>query len=249
MKVIVLTRDREYPEQCKAKKHYDNVQRTSGKFLNDFLKVFYRDSVSSLFDSEETENYYRTLFQDRNFASYSTFEDFCNSEFEGEADELFYTSMVEGPLTGILPQCKPYANFIYEDYDVWFVFMNEIYELLFPSLKEPEVFLVKDNNRNGFIESICRDCGIIDANNTIVGSDNILFIHDKEFGRVGEKCLLFNGNWYDQCDKSKYEGYGKYFSTIKYFQHNGGIFERIKDLLFVLEEEIEEDRILREKTF
>ena len=248
MKVIVITRDREYPEQCQAKKQLDNVQRTSGKFLNDFLKVFYRDSVSSLFLSNQTENDYRILFQDRNFVSYSRFEEFCNGEFEGEPDKQFYISMVENPLTDILSQCKPYANFIYKDYDVWFVFMNEIYELLFPSLEKPEFFLVKDNNRNAFIESICRDCGIIDANNNIVGSDNILFIHDKEFGQEGEKCLLFNKNWYDQYDISKYEGYGKYFSTIKYFQHNGGIFERIKDLSFVLEEEIEEDRILREKT-
>ena len=242
MKVIVITRDGEYPEQCKAKIHFDKVQRVPCKFLNEYVKQFYRDAISSLYNLSPTEmeQMYKEIFQNNYFTS--------NFETLYDLDaNIFYASKVEEPLNEILQQCKLYANFKCGNYDVWFAFMNEIYDVFFPNTQEPEKFFVK--NRDAFIESICQDCGIIDANNNIIGNENILFIHDKEFGKEGEKCLLFNGKWYDNCDELQYKKYEQYFSTIKYFQHNGGIFERIKNLSFVLEEEIEEDRILREKTF
>lgn len=251
MKVVIITREREYPSNCKAYELFSKGCVDTGSNIKDYIYNLYKEALKreqKRLKEDAPNPILCNLPIDLN--KFKT--GYLFSSDDNYAENFFY-SEVKSLLDENLKECMPLVHLDNPDSDikVSFVFMNRIYDCLFPTsiINPAELFVPDDNLRHAFIKTICKDCKIIDKNGVSNDNNNLLFVHDKEFGLQKEELLLFNGNWYNPSFEQKYKVYADYFSSIKVFQHIGGIFNRIKDMTFIFDEEVKEDNILKRKSF
>lgn len=244
-KIIIITRDREYPINCNAHIYYS---RESDSECNCMIHSYIRERINKLLikpDERQWNNLaqkgtisnYKELWGADKYKNYRTISEEKGipplPKPEWRLEEV--SSQVDKAL--VVENNKPYVHFNYQEkFDVYFVFLNRIFDTFVDGSEEYDA-LVDDEHRLKFIEAICQDCGISKETQ----EKAILYIHDKEW-YVSDKSysVLLKGQYINEesLNNNIKEDLAKYFSTIKVFLHNENhIFNEIKRLDFTEEDE------------
>lgn len=257
-KIIVITRDGAYKDTAAYQVYADSPFK-EGKCIQKYIKAVYRRVCTYVPDSnnsqekEEHMHVWNSLNKKDIIIKYT---DRILRKTDCPKDRLndYYTWLFE---TNISPQLdnvlqninkKPYANFQHNGFDVYFVFLNRIFDT-FVNGSDQYGALVNDANRLGFIKAICQDCELIDEEGNLKGEKAILYIHDKEWYVSGAPYTAMQKGEYTKMAKSsneKQEELKKFFDTIKVFLHiPSPFFDEITSLNFT--EKDEELEILERK--
>ena len=267
-KVIIITRDSnktEY-ENSEAFKNYTAYIANSGKQkIHSYIKKFIKGVLKGVLAGNEDYalKYWNPLTRTGILPSYyemyggydgeqSKYEDLYGQTDKTQEFEEWLKCEITQKIENINPKDthvggevdnKPYVSFIYrndnkETYDVYFVFLNRIFDI-FVNGSEEYNNLINDEKRLDFITAICQDCGLVDDEGTLIEGQQkaMLYIHDKEWYKSDESfSVLLNGE--EVPDQKIYANNLKnYFSTIKVFQHTPNhIFNEIKELNFCEED-------------
>ena len=252
-KVIIITREGEYPVNSIAYQRYstENFEACDGK-LHCYIKTF----IPSIFDNDDEEyahehwdplttkgilpSYNEMFLEDKyerlheESGTTEDFESWLKMKMTKKVEQAIEPSESSGKYKEI--DNRPYIHIEYNNFDVYFVFLNRIFDSIVDGSEEYDA-LVDDEHRLKFIEAICQDCGISKETQ----EKAILYIHDKEW-YVSDKSysVLLKGQYINEesLNNNIKEDLAKYFSTIKVFLHNENhIFNEIKRLDFTEEDE------------
>lgn len=251
-KVIIITRDGEYPANCNAYKQYSTSSSESFKqnihsyikdiimeiFGNDDQKYAHerwdpltRKDILPSYDQMYVDDTYEKLHQESNTTD--EFYKWLENEILKKISDAIAPKDTQ---TKDKADNKPYVYFQYNNVDVYFVFLNRIFDTLLYGSEEYGA-LVDDEHRLKFIEAICTDCGISKG----VQEKAILYIHDKEWYKSDiSYSVLLKGKYKNDegLNNTIKEELANYFSTIKVFLHNENhIFNEIKALNFTEDDE------------
>lgn len=278
-KVIIITRDGEYPVDCVAYEKYSKEPNSECKshlheHIGKYIEYCYDKYSDDLSNAKKYWNpiartgilptYEQIYDDDQNLTNYSTYS---NTTDEPEEPKTWFKQKLEivNKINGALkvkknPQKnevdnRPYIHFTYNNFDVYFVFLNRILDSFVSGSNEYGFFInerIKAYAVLDFIKSICQDCGLVGQNGQLNKGEEkaILYIHDREWYFSGKPYSVLLNNRFiedtqeldsiEKLDPTVKQVLGKYFSTIKVFLHNGNhIFNEIKRLDFT-----EDDREL-----
>lgn len=266
-KVIILTRDvkNTYSEDCNAYKQFNcqvkEKKNYAGEHIKNYILQLIEDICTNDKDKDKHELRWNAINKKNKFLAYSKRLKFKRDEFPltgKPAEEYFkwlFETKIKTEVNNALDEKeneeidnKPYVNFVYkckdtyacgsiEEYDVYFVFLNRIFDT-FVDGSEEYYILINDKNRLKFIEAICQDCNIdIENKNLTLEDKAIFYIHDKEWYKSDEPfAVLLNGEEVPG-QKIYADELKNYFSTIKVFLHTPNhIFNEIEELNFTEED-------------
>lgn len=273
-KIIIITRESEYPQSCEAYKLYKSQPYSSNyNRIHDYIKneVFIR-IIDTYINDIGNDNYNEfqkkwdplvvnkgvlptcnQMYEDDEVMN--EFNDYEQNEDNPDSYEHWLKKTIIIPKlddilkvnTDLSIDNRPYVETSKgKETTIYFVFLNRIFDTFVNGSNEYPVLVA--GNRLKFIEAICRDCDVIDDDGNVNSADNILYIHDKEWYISGEERLvLYNGKWdtkYKADAGSDAATLEKWFSTIQVFMHSSTTFDRIKNLEFSFHEADEEKAIL-----
>lgn len=265
-KVIIITRDGEYPDVSAAYKKYTQsnsivINRNIHQYIkNDvFRDLCINEPNSNDVESKKNhESKWDALNKKNIIIEYKkriTRKKDCPSERKKDYYVWQFETFISQEIDNAIQDKNPYVRFECKNkndkefdvfFDVYFVFLNRIFDTIVDGPEEYGV-LVDDEHRLKFIEAICTDCGISKE----AQEKAILYIHDKEWYKsdISYSVLLEGGYINDEgLNDTIKEELVKYFSTIKVFRHiPHPIFNEIKDLDFT--EDDEEVKLLKRKFF
>lgn len=268
-RVVIITREREYPETCKAYKRFKEQSYNVGKrCIHNYIKAKFKDICKAPEKKEEEIKKHKSLWNSLNKKNVILDYDKRN-ELKGQWAKSgmplgsYYWWLYETKMVPNLDHAlevkdgetdnQPYVEiYLEKDTYVNFIFLNRIFENFVDGSSEYEI-LVADH-RLEFIKAICQDCNIIDEDGKVNSNDNVLYIHDKEWYNAGSECLaLYNGEWNSEQKevhvKKDADSLEKWFSTIQVFKHSSITFDRIKNLELSFPEAEIERTILERKFF
>ena len=255
MKIIIITRDGEYNGST-AMEHYSKETPKEGVFITDYITNYFRTLLIKdraifrripislrLISKADLDKYEYEWFEKSNSLEQS------NGDHKSYTQKYWsdkFTNIIHPALQKMLtlpkddPKYdikKPYVNFNINEKEIYFVFLNRIFDQ-FTDNDYLKYNLLIEKDRFGFIKAICQDCEILDETGNLKTSDggNYLYIHDKEWGCNGEKMI-----------KSEYYGWRENiedatlkklledcFSKIIVFMHTSSKYHNsIKDLSFL----------------
>lgn len=269
MKIIIITRDGEYNGST-AMEHYSKETPKEGEFLTDYITNYFRTLLtkdrtifrripilSRMISDADLDKYEDEWFEKANSLEQS------NGDHESYTQKYWsdkFTNIIHPALQEMLTQPKddpqydikkPYVNFNINEKEIYFVFLNRIFDQFTDNDYHKYNSLI-EKDRFGFIKAICQDCEILDETGNLKTADggNYLYIHDKEWGCDGEKLVKFGNDWREDITNAKLkELLEKCFSKIIVFQHTSSSYHKsIKDLTFTSAADIE-DIILKRGYF
>lgn len=260
-KVIIITRDGEYPVDCVAYEKYSKEPNSEceshlHEHIGKYIEYCYDKYSDDLSNAKKYWNpiartgilptYEQIYDDDQNLTNYSTYS---NTTDEPEEPKTWFKQKLEivNKINGALkvkknPQKnevdnRPYIHFTYNNFDVYFVFLNRILDSFVSGSNEYGA-LIDDEHRLDFIKAICDDCGQApkDPKGEEAKERAILYIHDKEWYVSGAPYTAMQNGNYTKMAKSPIEQQKelqKYFDTIKVFLHiPSPFFDEIKSLNF-----------------
>lgn len=256
-KVIIITRDGEYPINCEAYKKYSEVNNNErDSYIHCYIEKIIIECYDEYSDDRDLSDkhwtplarkinlpLYNQIYNDENLIRYTEYANDTDNAIGSKdwfKDDFKIVNIIEEALKPkeVSPENKvdnkPYVNFEHNGFDVYFVFLNRIFDTFVNGSSEYGV-LINDKNRLDFIKAIGKDCGLIDKNGNLTGERAILYIHDKEWYQAGKTYTsLQNGQYtkYAYPNEQQTE-LTKFFTTIKVFLHiESTFFNEIKSLNF-----------------
>lgn len=253
-KVIIITREGEYPVNSIAYQRYstEKFEACDGK-LHCYIKNF----IPSIFDNDDEEyahehwdplttkgilpSYNEMFLEDKyerlheESGTTEDFESWLKKKMTKKVEQAIEPSESSGKYKEI--DNRPYIQIKYNNFDVYFVFLNRIFDTFVDGSNEYGA-LVNDDSRLDFIKAICDDCGQApkDPKGKEAKERAILYIHDKEWYVSGAPYTAMQNGNYTKMAKSPIEQQKelqKYFDTIKVFLHiPSPFFDEIKSLNF-----------------
>lgn len=267
MKIIIITRDGEYDSSA-AMERYSKATPREGTFITDYITNYFKELLIK--DRAFLRGIPITLIDPSDLTQCETEcrieakkKKNSNDDYKGYIQEYWndkFTNIILPALKKMqaLPKDdpqydikKPYVNFNINEKEIYFVFLNRIFDQ-FTDNDYLKYNLLIEKDRFGFIKAICQDCEILDEAGNLKTADggNYLYIHDKEWGYDGEKLVKFGNDWREDITNAKLkELLEKCFSKIIVFQHTSSSYHTsIKDLTFTSAADIE-DIILKRGYF
>lgn len=259
-KVIIITRDVEgtYFQDCCAFKQFDAQIKENknypGEHINTYILQFIEEICTNNKDKNKQEIRWNAINKKNKFLVYSK-----RNEEKGkfastgvEVEEYFkwlFETTIKTDINKALAVIenekidnKPYVYFTHKNnnneiYDVYFVFLNRIFDT-FVNGSEEYKNLINDEKRLDFITAICQDCGLVDKAGKLAKDQQkaMLYIHDKEWYVEGAPYTAMQKGEYTfmaASTKEKQKKLEEYFDTIKVFLHiPSAFFYEITSLRF-----------------